>query len=117
MLAQIFIVTTIKPLSKRFEYSVDFDAPDGSRIIRLNVSCGIDGDILPRHLISTNLQTPAIPFPGEGEYSVKIRDDNLKVVFRQPLYIVVGPPLDLKFEFEGKVEVGEKYVQGPLVPH
>lgn len=111
LLPQMYIVATIKPLSKRFKYIVDFDAPDGSRIIRLTGSCEIKEDYPPRHTLSVNLQTPAIPFPGEGEYSVKMRDESLKVVFTQPLYLIVGQPLDIKLDFDGKVEVGEKYGQ------
>ncbi|MBY5820403.1 hypothetical protein HFN60_32970 [Rhizobium leguminosarum] len=117
MLTQMFIVATIKPLSKRFKYIVDFDAPDGSRIIRLTASCETEGDYPPRHSISTNLQTPAIPFPGEGEYAVKIRDESLKVVFTQLLHIGIGQPLDIKLNFDGKVEVGEKYAQMEVVQH
>lgn len=114
-LASMFIVVMIKPLAKQFKYVVDFDAPDGSRIMRLSASCEVDGDYPPRHSISTNLQIPMIPFPGEGEYVAKIRDENLNVVFRQPLNIVVGPPLDMKLKFDGQVEVGEKYAQTPAV--
>lgn len=111
LLAQFFVVVTIRPLSKNFSYIVDFDAPDGSSIIRLNASCEFESDIPPRNILSTNIQTPPIPFPGEGEYSVKIRDDSSKVVFTQPLHINVGTPPQLKMNFNGQLEIGEKYAQ------
>ncbi len=116
ILPPIFLVVMIKPQAKQFRYAVDFDAPDGSRIMRLTASCEIEGEYPPRHFISTNLQSPAIPFPGEGEYVAQIRDENMHVVFRQPLYIAVGPTFQPKLNFEGSMELGEKYAQ-PTVKH
>lgn len=106
-----FLVTTIRPIARRFQFFIDFDVPSGDRLIRMNGSCEFKSEIPQHHTITTNVQLPPVPFPGEGKYVARIRDENLRPVFAKEFFFTVGPVKKPLVTFDATVEIGERFAQ------
>lgn len=121
-LPPIFICVVLQPFSQETSFSVEFRDPKERLIIKATGRISY-ADPVPEHTVVTaNFQTPAIPFPGEGRYSVSISDESGRLLHTQPLYVSVGRSRVGPVNFAGNVEVGSDFstsreAEGLMPPH
>lgn len=85
-----YITVVMKPKAKDFTFKVDFDAPDSRRILRMTCTFSAETDLADDNRLVTAIQLPTIPFPGFGDYNIRVRNERSETVMRHTISLRSG---------------------------
>ncbi len=104
-----YISMVLKPLEREFDFKINLDAPDGTRVFRLNGTYTLETAVRDHSRMVALLQTPPLPFPGTGRYQVAILDRDDKTVAERILVVETGPRPREKSKIAMTAEVDPRF--------
>jgi hypothetical protein len=87
-----FAVLVLRPKQQNFNFSLDVIAPNRKEMLRINCDCIADRVPNQETHLTSAIQFPAIPFPGFGDYVIRVKDGAGAVVHRHILTFKLGVP-------------------------
>lgn len=108
----LFLTIFAQPVSQQFKMGIFLDSPDKRSILRVNVDYSAEEVPDSTHRLVLNFQLPPVPFPGPGEYRIRIKDEHNSTVFQQPLLIRIAPQKRFEVKVNARVEVNTEFTGG-----
>lgn len=87
-----FAILVMRPKEQNFSFSLDVITPNRKEMLRVNCDCVADRMPNQETHLTSAIQFPPIPFPGFGEYLIRVKDGAGVVVFRHTLTFKLGVP-------------------------
>ena len=104
-----FLSVTVEALAKKIKYGVQFLDPKQQLIVSADFAWETDDKLQLHQVLTGNVQIPPIPFPGEGEYVAKVKDERGEIVYSRPLFVRVGEQDTAAFKASINVALGPAY--------
>lgn len=106
-----FMVAVICPKANHFAFSVSVLAPNGKEMMKVDLDCHVEGPEFGHARLNSIIQFPPIPFPGLGDYIIRIKDESGATVYRYPLSFKQGNPERMTVTAEGKATLNPEFTK------
>ena len=109
-----YLSVVMRPLKTEFPFILRVGAPNRKTMFRLNFKYKADRVPVPDNRFIGIFQLPIIPFPGFGDYTFRIKDENDQTVFRRVIALVHGQPDKPQVTAEGTADINSDFL--PKLP-
>lgn len=106
-----FITLILLPKQQEFAFSVHIGAPNGKDVIRVDFDYRAEKLPTNEERLVTAIQVPPIPFPGFGEYPIRVKDAHGETVFRHPWIFRLGEPDRPVVSVNGRATVNPEFLR------
>ncbi|OBP70730.1 hypothetical protein CK231_26265 [Mesorhizobium loti] len=111
-----FVTVVMRPKTSEFKFAIHVGAPNKKEMLRINFDYKADRVLADGgHLISA-IQLPSIPFPGIGDYPIRVKDENGETVYRHVLAFRLGQPDKPVVKIDGRAMVNPQFLNPPTAP-
>jgi hypothetical protein len=94
-----------------FSCEMNIDGPAGRNILKVHFDHKADIIGGPGYRLIINVQLPTIPYPGDGDYQIRIKDQNGGTVFRQLLTLRTGLQQHPQAKVSARAEINTEFMR------